>query len=113
MEEISTQTENQPRKYNKSTETRVYKCKTTYIPKKRVDCECGQTLHEGMVQRHMISKQHAYFLDRRRYNDKMLAILRGEIKRDILNTLGIQNGLVPQNIVGVDVEKPLETLVEG
>jgi len=113
MQEISTQTEPQPKKYNKSTETRVYKCKNTYVPKRRTECECGKTIHEGMVPRHINSKQHLIFLDRRRSMDELVIKLREDIRRDILDSLGIQNGLVPQNIIGVDTQKPLETLVEG
>ena len=98
-------------KYDKSVEPRCYKGKSRYmyVPSKRIECECGKSIHEGMWERHVLSKPHIALVNKQREFEQ----LRENIRQEILDSFGIQNGLVPQNIIGVDVEKPLETLIEG
>jgi len=103
--------ENSQQKYDKSVEPRSYKGKTRYmyVPSKRLDCECGKKIHEGMWERHITSKPHINCINKKQKMDE----LRESIRQEVLNSLGIQNGFVLQNIIGVDTQKPLEALVEG
>ena len=104
--------ENSPQKYDKSIEPRSYKGKSRYmyVPSKRCICSlCGKSIHEGMWDRHVNSNPHLTLVNREKQSQE----LRESIRQELLNSFGIQDGLVPQNIIGVDIEKPLETLVEG
>jgi len=99
-------------KYDKSTEPRSYKGKTRYmyVPSKRCICSlCGKHIHEGMWNRHINSKPHLLLVERQQKSEE----LRESIRQELLNSFGIQNSLVPQNIIGVDTQEPLETLIEG
>jgi len=101
------------KKYNKSNEPRKHKGRPNYlyVPKKKIECECGQVVHEGMLERHLVSKQHSFFM--KGLGKDFVKTLTDTIREDILNSFGIQNGFIPQNIIGVDTQEPLEPLVEG